>query len=100
MACTERDPMCKQRHFDDEIILLCVRGYISYKLSYRDLTEMMFERGLAMAPSTIYRWVQYYVPEFERRWNRFSRPRGNIVASRRDVCEYQRRVALPVSRGG
>jgi transposase-like protein len=44
--------MFKQRHFDDAIILLCVRWYISYKLSYRDLTEMMFERGLTIAPST------------------------------------------------
>ena len=35
MACSKRDPMFKQRHFDDEIILLCVRWYISYKLSYR-----------------------------------------------------------------
>ena len=34
MTCNERDPMFKQRHFDDEIILLCVRWYISYKLSY------------------------------------------------------------------
>ena len=32
-----RDPMFKQRHFNDEIILLCVRWYVSYKLSYRDL---------------------------------------------------------------
>jgi transposase-like protein len=76
MARNQRDPMFKQRHFDDEIILLCVRWYISYQLSYRDLTEMMLERGLAMAPSTIYRWVQSYVPEFEKRWNRFSRPVG------------------------
>lgn len=76
MARNERDPMFKQRHFDDAIILLCVRWYISYKLSYRDLTEMMLERGLEMVPSTIYRWVQCYVPEFEKRWNRFSRSVG------------------------
>ena len=76
MARNQRDPMFKQRHFDDEIILLCVRWYISYKLSYRDLSEMMLERDLAMAPSTIYRWVQHYVPEFEKRWNRFSRSVG------------------------
>ena len=58
------------------MILLCVLWYVSYKLSYRDLTEMMLERGLTMVPSTIYRWVQCYVPEFEKRWNRFSRPVG------------------------
>jgi transposase-like protein len=76
MPRSTRDRMFKQRHFDHEIILLCVRWYISYKLSYRDLAEMMLERGQAMAPSTIYRWVQSYVPEFEKRWNRFSRPVG------------------------
>ena len=61
MPRNKRDPMFKQRHFDDEIILRCVRWYISYKLSYRDLTEMMFERGLKMAPSTIYGSVAKFV---------------------------------------
>ena len=57
--------------------MLCVRWYVSYKLSYRDLAEMMLERGIQVAPSTICRWVQRYIPEFEKRWDRFSRPVGN-----------------------
>ena len=64
MACTERDPMFKQRHFDDAIIMLCVRWHISYERSYRDLAEFMLERGRAMAHSTINLWVRYHVPEF------------------------------------
>lgn len=48
-----RHPMVKGRHFDQEIILLCVRWYVTYKLSYRDLAAMMLERGVAVAPSTI-----------------------------------------------
>jgi transposase-like protein len=48
----------------------------TYKLSYRDLAEMMAERGVSVAPSTILRWVQHYAPEFEKRWNRFARPVG------------------------
>ena len=72
-----RHPMFKQRHFDDEIILLCVRWYVSYKLSYRDLVAMMLERGVSVAPSTIYRWVQRFIPEFEKRWDRFSRSVGS-----------------------
>ena len=53
----------KWRHFEGEIILLCVRWYLRYSLSYRDLTEMMAERGLKVAPSTICRWVLAYAPE-------------------------------------
>jgi transposase-like protein len=71
-----RHPMFKGRHFDQGIIILCVRWYVSYKLSSRDLSAMMLERGVAVAPSTIFRWVQRYVPEFEKRWDRFSRPVG------------------------
>lgn len=58
------------RHFDWEIIILCVRWYLRYKLSLRDLVEMMAERGLQLAHTTILRWVQRYVPKFEKRWNR------------------------------
>jgi IS6 family transposase len=57
----------KWRHFEAEIILLCVRWYLRYSLSYRDLEEMMAERGLHVDHTTIYRWVQCYAPELERR---------------------------------
>src|ERR1700760_98940 len=49
------------RHFEREIIVLCVRWYLRFKLSLRDLVEMMAERGLSMAPTTIMRWVQRFV---------------------------------------
>jgi transposase-like protein len=61
------------RHFDRTIIILSVRWYITYKLSYRDLVEMMAERGVAVSHTTILRWVQHYVPEFEKRWHRYAR---------------------------
>src|SRR5512142_3288290 len=57
----------KWRHFEAEIILLCVRWYLRYSLSYRDLEEMMAERGLRVDHTTIYRWVQRYAPELEKR---------------------------------
>jgi transposase-like protein len=63
---TEQHPF-KWRHFQPEIILLCVRWYLRYALSYRDLKEMMRERGLRVDHTTIYRWVQQYAPELERR---------------------------------
>ena len=57
----------KWRHYESEIILLCVRWYLRYALSYRDLEEMMNERGLSVDHTTIYRWVQAYAPEMEKR---------------------------------
>ena len=66
----------KRRHFDSEIIILCVRWYLTYKLSYRDLKAMMAERGIGIAHTTIMRWVQRYVPEFEKHWRRYARPVG------------------------
>jgi len=55
------------RHFEAELILLCVRWYRRYALSYRDLEELMRERGLQVDHTTIYRWVQYYAPELDQR---------------------------------
>ena len=57
----------KWRHYNAEIILLCVRWYLRYALSYRDLEEMMTERGLSIVHTTIYRWVQDYAPELDKR---------------------------------
>jgi transposase-like protein len=57
----------KWRHFQAEIILLCIRWYLRYALSYRDLEELILERGLHIDHTTIFRWVQAYVPELEQR---------------------------------
>ena len=57
----------KRRRFPVEIILMCVRWYCKYGISYRDLAEMMEESGVAVDPSTIFRWVQRYAPEIEKR---------------------------------
>jgi transposase-like protein len=73
---TPVEELFKGRHFDEEIVVLCVRWYLSYKLSYRDLVAMMAERGIGLAHTTILRWVQHYTPEFEKRWNRYVRGVG------------------------
>ena len=67
----------KGRHFDRDIIILCVRWYLTFKLSSRDLVQMMAERGIVLAHTTILRWVQRYVPDFEKRWSRFAVPVGD-----------------------
>lgn len=58
------DPF-KCRHYESEIILTCVRWYLRYALSYRDLEEMMTERRLSVDHSTIFRWVQRYSTELD-----------------------------------
>ena len=66
----------KRRRFPVEIILLCVRWYCKYGISYRDLAEMMSERGVAVDPSTIFRWVQRYAPEIKKRVRLYQGPRS------------------------
>jgi transposase-like protein len=70
------DELFEGRHFDREVIMLCVRWYLRFKLSLRDLVEMMAERGLSMAHTAIMRCVQHYAPQFEKRWQRFARAVG------------------------
>lgn len=82
------------RHFDREIIILCVRWYLRYKLSLRDLVEMTAERGLSLAHTTILRRFRY-TPEFVKRWKRFA-----TVVCRQDLPEDSWQVGLPLPRGG
>src|ERR1700760_4517074 len=65
-----------RRHFDREVIVLCMRWYLRYKLSLRDLVEMMAEPGLSLAHTTIMRWVKRFTPEFVKRWDRFAKAAG------------------------
>jgi transposase-like protein len=58
-----RDPIYRKRAFDADIMELCVRWYITYRLSYRDLVEMMAERGVKVAHSTILKlWIYCFFP--------------------------------------
>jgi transposase-like protein len=58
------------RHFADAVILLFVRWYLRYSLSYRDLEEIMAERGLTVDHGTIWRWIQKYAPLLNQRLRR------------------------------
>jgi IS6 family transposase len=57
----------KWRHFETEMILLCVRLYLRYAVSYRDVEELARERRLSVDQTTVFRWVQCYVPELDQR---------------------------------
>jgi transposase-like protein len=55
------------RHFEDVVLLLCVRWYLRYSLTYRDLKEIMAERNLAIDHVMIWRWVQRYAAILKQR---------------------------------
>ncbi|HDR7608096.1 TPA: IS6 family transposase [Bacillus mycoides] len=60
----------KWKHYHHDNILQTVRWYLRYNLSFRDLVEMMAERGLSVAHTTIMRWVHQYGPELDKRIRR------------------------------
>jgi len=76
MAHRRRPALFRRRHFAEEIIVLCVRWYLRYSLSYRDLEEMMAERNLCVDHTTIWRWVQRYAPVLAARIKRELKPTG------------------------
>ena len=55
----------KGHRFEKDIILPCVRWYLAYPLSYRNLEEMLEERGVQVDHTSIYRWVQKFTPQLE-----------------------------------
>ena len=73
----ERDAIYRRRRFPREVIEGCVRCYLTYRLSYRDLVTLMAEWDVHVSLTTIMRWVFRYVPECERRWNRRAKPVGS-----------------------
>lgn len=57
----------KSQHFQRDIILWAIRWYCKYGISYCELQEMLAERGVNADHTTLYRWVQRYIPEMEKR---------------------------------
>ncbi|MCI0768346.1 IS6 family transposase [Bacillus sp. TL12] len=66
----KKENLFKWKRYQPDIILLTVRWYLRYNLSFRDLVEMMEERGLSIAHTTIMRWVHQYGPELDERVRR------------------------------
>jgi transposase-like protein len=66
----------KGKHFPKSIVLTCIRWYLSYKLSLRDIEEIMAERGVELDHSTINRWVNRHTPELEAEFRKRKKPVG------------------------
>jgi transposase-like protein len=70
---TAADPF-KWRHYPGDIIMWCVRWYLRYPISGAQMAEMTVERGLAISASCVWRWVQIYGPELDKRCRRHLKP--------------------------
>ena len=64
----------KGAHFPKDVILTCVRWYVAYPLSYRQVEELMRERGVSVDHATVHRWVVKYSPPLEAAFHRRKRP--------------------------
>ena len=73
MPITAANPF-KGRHFPGEVIVLCVRWYLRYPLAYEHVAELLAERGVEVDPSCIWRWVQAYAPELNKRCRAHLKP--------------------------
>ena len=69
-----RPPLFKWRHFEPEVITCAVGWYLRFSLSYRNVEELLTERGLPVDHTTLWRWVQCYAPELNRRCRRELKP--------------------------
>jgi hypothetical protein len=74
----------KWRQFEPEVILLAIGWYLRFSLSYRDVEELLAEWGLRADHVTVWRWVQRYAPELERRFALASQAYERLVAGGRD----------------
>jgi transposase, IS6 family len=65
-----RPPLFKWRHFEPAVITCAVGWYLRFSLSYRNVEELLTERGLTADHTTVWRWVQRYAPELNKRCRR------------------------------
>src|ERR1700747_117364 len=86
----------KGRQYPGEVIVLCVRWYLRDPLSYEHVTELVAERGVEVDASCIWRWVQSYAPELNKR----CRPHLQELSDRRDVYKCKRRGQVSLSSAG
>jgi transposase-like protein len=85
-----RPALFKGRHFEAEIIVLCVRWYLRFGLSFRNLEELMVERNLNVDHVTIWRWVQSYAPELTMRCRAGMAVPAQVGPSQRFLAQHGR----------
>ena len=90
----------KRLHYPLDVMLLCVRWYVAYSLSLRDLEEMMAERAIGVDHSTVHRWVIKLVPLFEKTFRKHKRPVGKSWRMDESVSRTQAKACGAVLKMG
>src|SRR6202162_535803 len=90
----------KWRQFEPEVILMAVGWYLRFSLSYRDVEELLDERGFSVDHVTVWRWVQRYAPELEWRLRRHLKPTNDSWRVDSDVRAGERLMGILVPGRG
>jgi hypothetical protein len=80
--------------FPPEVITLVVRWYLRFALSYRDVEELLAERGIEVDHVTMYRWVQRFTPLLSMPRNPAAHSRGSLVRGR-NVVRHEAPCCIP-----
>jgi transposase-like protein len=97
MPITPTNPF-KGRQFPGEVLLLCVRWYLRYPLAYQHVSEILAERGVEVDASCIWRWVQTYAPELNRRCRPHLKPTSKSIGSTRPTSRSKARTGICIER--
>ena len=89
----------KGMRFPKELILVCIRWYAAYALSYRNLEEMMQERGVSVDHSTVNRWAIRFLPLLEKNLPSAQTARGRKLADGRNLYQGARAMEVLVPGG-
>src|SRR3984885_11195748 len=90
----------KGRQFTAEAILWAVRWYLMFPVSYRDLELMLLDRGVEVDHTTIFRWIQAYAAEFEKRTRPHLRMSNGCLAGGRNLRSGEGTLDVSLSGGG
>src|SRR5262249_19202461 len=93
MPITPTNPF-KGRQYPGEVIVLCVRWYLRYPLAYQHVSEILAERGVEVDPSCIWRWVQAYAPELNKRCRPHLKPTNKSYRTDETYIKVPRRGNL------
>src|ERR1043166_1192739 len=93
-----RPALFKWRHFEPAVITCAVGWYLRFSLSYRNVEELLTERGLPADHTTIWRWVQCYAPELNQRFRREQKPTNGSWRVDETYVSSEGQVGLPIPR--
>lgn len=86
----------KRLHYPVDIIAQCVRWYLAYSLSLRNLEEIMAERGIVVDHSTLHRWLIRLVPRLDKAFRRYKRNPGRRWRMDETYIKIRGAVEIPV----